>query len=130
MHAPGPDFGALARHYDDLRPADANWWEVFHALVTEGELLGRRVLDVGCGTGRFAHELSGRGARVWGVDPSDEMLAEARARGPLAGGGFKRARAERLPFRAVNHIFRAVDVHGDTAINLAHGIFRVITIDH
>ncbi len=100
MHAPGPDFGVLAHRYDDLRPADANWWEVFDALVADGELLGRRVLDVGCGTGRFAHELSGRGARVWGVDPSDEMLAEARARGPLPGGGFKRASAERLPFRA------------------------------
>ena len=35
---------------------------------------------------------------MWGVDSSEEMLAEARAR-PLPGGGWKRAEAERLPFR-------------------------------
>lgn len=38
------------------------------------------------------------GSRAWGVDPSEEMLAEARARaGRLAA--FKRAPAEALPFR-------------------------------
>jgi len=37
------------------------------------------VLDLGCGTGKFARVLAERGlARVWGVDPSAEMLAEAR----------------------------------------------------
>jgi SAM-dependent methyltransferase len=35
---------------------------------------------------------------VWGVDPSAEMVARARAK-PLPGGGFKRAPAERLPFK-------------------------------
>jgi ubiquinone/menaquinone biosynthesis C-methylase UbiE len=67
-------------------------------LIAEGDLLGRRVLDVGCGTGRVAVELAERGSRVWGVDPSAEMLAEAKAR---AGRrvAFKRAAAESLPFR-------------------------------
>ena len=96
-----PDFGVLAPRYDRLRPADANSWELLEALVAAGDLTaGRRVLDVGCGTGRLAHALAGRGARVWGVDPAEEMLAEARAAGDLPGGGFKRARAERLPFRS------------------------------
>jgi ubiquinone/menaquinone biosynthesis C-methylase UbiE len=56
------------------------------------------VLDVGCGTGRFALALAERGARVWGVDPSDEMLAQARGN---TGGkvALKRARAEALPFK-------------------------------
>ena len=40
---------------------------------------GRRVLDVGCGTGRLAVALAEGGARVWGIDPSEEMLAQARA---------------------------------------------------
>jgi ubiquinone/menaquinone biosynthesis C-methylase UbiE len=67
-------------------------------LVREGDLAGRRVVDVGCGTGRLALALAERGARVWGVDPSDEMLAEARAN---AGGkvALKRASAEELPFK-------------------------------
>jgi ubiquinone/menaquinone biosynthesis C-methylase UbiE len=93
-----PDFGLVAETYDRLRPTDANWWELFETLVAEGDLLGRRVLDVGCGTGRFAAVLAERGARVWGIDPSPEMLAQAR-RTASAGVGFKQAQAEELPFK-------------------------------
>jgi ubiquinone/menaquinone biosynthesis C-methylase UbiE len=67
-------------------------------LVSEGDLRGRRVLDLGCGTGRLAAALAERGAKVWGVDPSAEMLAQARASvGPRVG--LKQGRAEALPFR-------------------------------
>jgi SAM-dependent methyltransferase len=59
-----------------------------------------RLLDVGCGTGRFAVLASQRlGARVWGIDPSDEMLAQARRRAGAARVGWKRAEAEHLPFK-------------------------------
>jgi ubiquinone/menaquinone biosynthesis C-methylase UbiE len=56
------------------------------------------VLEVGCGTGRLAAALAERDARVWGVDPSADMLAQARA---AAGKrvGFKQGRAEALPFK-------------------------------
>ena len=94
----GPDFGRLASSYDRLRPADESWLELFDVLVREGGLAGRRVLDVGCGTGRLTVALAELGSRAWGVDSSEEMLAEARARaGRLAA--FKRAPAEALPFK-------------------------------
>jgi SAM-dependent methyltransferase len=65
--------------------------------VAAGDLLGRRTLDVGCGTGALAGALTERGSKVWGVDPSREMLAQARANHTQAR--FTEARAEQLPFK-------------------------------
>jgi SAM-dependent methyltransferase len=91
-----PDFGARAGVYDELRPGIPGLDE---ALVDAGDLRGRRVLDVGCGTGRFAEALATRfGARVFGVDAEPEMLAVARRR-KAAGVAFKQGRVERLPFK-------------------------------
>jgi ubiquinone/menaquinone biosynthesis C-methylase UbiE len=90
------DFSSRAATYDELRPVDENWWEIYDALVREGDLTGRRVLDVGSGTGNFAAALSDH-ARVWGVDESPEMLEVARSRAPRVR--FKQAVAYELPFK-------------------------------
>src|SRR5918999_4062684 len=93
-----PDFGPLAETYDRFRPPDKQWLELLDVLAERGDLAGRRVLDVGCGTGSLAGALADRGARVWGVDPSEEMLAVARSRlGRRVG--LKLGRAEALPFK-------------------------------
>jgi len=64
--------------------------------VREGDFNGRRVLEVGCGTGRFLAALAGR-AKPWGLDPSPEMLEVARRR--AHGAGLKLGTAEELPFK-------------------------------
>jgi ubiquinone/menaquinone biosynthesis C-methylase UbiE len=65
-------------------------------LVREGDLHGRRVLDVGCGTGLLARALADRAsARVWAVDAEPAMVEVARTRLRTARVG----RAERLPFK-------------------------------
>ncbi|HVD65585.1 MAG TPA: methyltransferase domain-containing protein [Gaiellaceae bacterium] len=92
-----PLFDEIAESYDRLRPVDDKWWELFDVLVAEGDLAGRRTLDIGCGTGNFAAALAERGGKVWGVDPSTEMLAQARAR--HSRPRFKEGRAEALPFK-------------------------------
>lgn len=56
------------------------------------------MLDVGCGTGALSGALAQRGARVWGVDPSEEMLAVAREATDRRVG-LKPGRAEELPFK-------------------------------
>lgn len=50
-----------------------------------GNLEGKKILDVGCGSGRYSIELAKKGATVVGVDFSDEMLAMARQRAEEAG---------------------------------------------
>jgi ubiquinone/menaquinone biosynthesis C-methylase UbiE len=61
---------------------------------------GRRILDVGTGTGRAAIALAKRGAIVTGVDASAEMLAVAERRAKEAGAAvtFARGDAHRLDF--------------------------------
>jgi SAM-dependent methyltransferase len=90
-------FDHRAARYDELRPVDANWWQVHDAIVRLGELRGTRVLEVGCGTGRLSQALADRGlARVWAVDASPAMVERARGLGVNA----RVARAEALPFKA------------------------------
>jgi ubiquinone/menaquinone biosynthesis C-methylase UbiE len=82
--------------YDRVRAVDENWWELFRLVEQEAGLVGRRVLNVGCGTGNLEAALAGR-AQLWGVDASPEMLEVARAKVPAAS--FKPGRAEALPFK-------------------------------
>jgi SAM-dependent methyltransferase len=59
------------------------------------------VLDVGCGSGRLAVELAGRGAAVTGIDVSDARLAAARKRANGAGVAVRFVHADMtapLPF--------------------------------
>lgn len=44
---------------------------------------GASVLEIGCGTGRFAEHLQRRGWRVLGCDPAHNMLRSASARIPV-----------------------------------------------
>ncbi|WP_195821595.1 methyltransferase domain-containing protein [Roseobacter sp. MH60115] len=54
-----------------------------------------RVLDLGCGEGRFCRKLAERGYDVTGLDPTAALLAQAEARG---GARYVTGRAEALPF--------------------------------
>jgi ubiquinone/menaquinone biosynthesis C-methylase UbiE len=89
-------FARLAASYDRLRPVPAET-PLGDALVAEGRLAGKHVLDIGCGTGSGMVTLAERhGCRVTGVDPSAEMLAQARSKLPDAD--LRLATAEELPF--------------------------------
>jgi SAM-dependent methyltransferase len=69
--------------------------EAATVLRATGDLAGRRVLDAGCGTGRFSAALADRHRAVTGIDPDPSMLHLARAR---ATTGCARAAVEYLPF--------------------------------
>ncbi len=63
-----------------------------------GKVDGLKVLDVGCGEGRFARMLSERGAEVFGVDFVPEFALEAKRR--RSGKAFAKGRGEAIPFRS------------------------------
>lgn len=55
-----------------------------------------RVLDLGCGEGRFCRKMSALGCDVTGVDPTEALLTRARH---LGGASYRLGRAEALPFK-------------------------------
>lgn len=68
-----------------------------------GELLpatGRRLLDIGCGAGKFTRLMAQRGAEVSGIDANAEVIAEAERAAADAGLAiaFHHGRGEALPF--------------------------------
>jgi SAM-dependent methyltransferase len=75
-------------------------WPAFQRLLPPS-LTGRRILDLGCGLGYFAREARLRGAySVLGIDISERMLADARARGDDAGISYVRGSLEAFDPRA------------------------------
>ena len=77
---------------------------------------GMRVLDVGCGPGRHAHELATRGVTVHGIDISEKFIAIARDNAPH-GATFQRLDARQMEF---DHEF-------DAAICLCQGAYGLMT---
>jgi malonyl-CoA O-methyltransferase len=72
-------YAAWAPLYDgDGNPLVALEGPVVRALF--GAIAGRRVLDLGCGTGRHTLALAEAGASVVALDQSPEMMAQARAK--------------------------------------------------
>lgn len=64
-----------------------------------GDITGRTVLDVGCGTGRHALRFAAAGADVTAIDFSEEMLRKAQAKPEAVGVQFVvHDLAEPLPF--------------------------------
>jgi 2-polyprenyl-3-methyl-5-hydroxy-6-metoxy-1,4-benzoquinol methylase len=65
--------GAFAVFLDRIFRWDIEGRLLF-ALEKTAPAPGMRILDVACGTGRFAHRCAERGAQVVGVDISEKML--------------------------------------------------------
>jgi SAM-dependent methyltransferase len=89
------DFGRTTCDYARHRPGFPE--RLYQRLERLGVALRDvATLDLGTGTGSFARELARRGARVTGLDPAFEMLAEARALDARAGVdvAYVRGRAE------------------------------------
>jgi len=111
----GQYFETHSRRYDELygehhsllqRAVNHLWHQVIQqrfdlTFARCGPLAGKRVLDVGCGSGRYAVRFAQDGAaEVVGIDLSTRMLELAMARARAAGVA-ERCRFERADFSHV-----------------------------
>jgi SAM-dependent methyltransferase len=76
-------FDDIATEYDEALPAHVveHYLRKRTAYVVQNCPRGDG-LDVGCGTGVLAERLRSAGYKMWGVDPSEGMIAVARRRAP------------------------------------------------
>ena len=72
----------LAHQYDNQYHAITDW-RLGYLVVEEllGDVTGKRILDYGCGSGKFSRRLHDLGANVIGVDISNNAILQARAKG-------------------------------------------------
>src|SRR5262249_20366852 len=77
-----PFYSAYGWAYDLLitRPVSRDCTSIATLFAQRGVALGARILDAGCGTGRYALELAQRGYVVTGLDLSMPLLLEAQKR--------------------------------------------------
>jgi len=94
----GPLFGARATAWADTWEGSGGWGTPVYEYVLERAEIGpdSRVLDCGCGAGRFSRLAADRGARVAGLDASEELVAIAAERTPE--GEFRAGDIEALPW--------------------------------
>jgi SAM-dependent methyltransferase len=94
----GPLFGARASTWAETWEGSAGWGTPVYEHVLDRAEIGSasRVLDCGCGAGRFARMAADLGANVAGIDASQELVEVAAARVPE--GDFRVGDIEALPW--------------------------------
>ena len=82
MAEPRPFYHRFAWAYDLLldEPVDAHVDAIAALFAQRGVLPPSRLLDAGCGTGRYASALADRGFQVLGVDRSPNLVEVAQTR--------------------------------------------------
>src|SRR5262245_37085567 len=109
------DKTAIAGTYDAARayrPEVMEQWLDLVAVLAPDKV--DLIVDLGCGTGRFTQPLADRfQAQVIGIDPSQRMLAAARAKPGNRRVEFRQASSEQLPLPdgCVDLVFMSMVLH-------------------
>ena len=126
------DYSEIAQVYDLVRTGDAphlEWW--FERIAAAGGLgPGTRLIDLGCGTGRWTIPLSERtGCEAIGLDRSPEMLEKARAKDADSRVTWVVGDVERLELEpaSVDCAFMCLMMHHlDDHLGTFRGVLRIL----
>jgi ubiquinone/menaquinone biosynthesis C-methylase UbiE len=109
------DTTTIAANYDAARGYRPEVLEQWLAIIAaHAPAASKLIVDVGCGTGRYSRPLSDRlRAKVIGIDPSERMLAVARAKPDDERVEFRHGSAERLPLddACADMVFMSMVLH-------------------
>jgi SAM-dependent methyltransferase len=105
QESPRPFYHKFAWAYDLVIQDDVirKCTFIAHKLHEQGIENGARILDAGCGTGRYSIALADLGFSVVGVDISDELLAEARKKARPRGASLRFHKGDILELSADNY---------------------------
>jgi ubiquinone/menaquinone biosynthesis C-methylase UbiE len=94
----GPLFGARASDWAETWEGPSGWGTPVYEHVLDRAKIGSgtRVLDCGCGAGRFARMAADRGASIAGIDAARELIEIAAERTPESD--FRVGDLEALPW--------------------------------
>ena len=112
-------------------PADTAY-PLEYAYHLLGDVAGRRVLDFGCGSGANTALLAHRGAHVWGLDISEDLIRLAQRRMEVSGRGggasFIVGSAHELPFPddSIDVVFGMAILHHLDLKLVAREVHRVL----
>jgi ubiquinone/menaquinone biosynthesis C-methylase UbiE len=107
------DIPAVYDRARDHGPEVLNLWMCAIGAQLAGHSI-RRILDLGCGTGRFSEGLAARfDAEVIGLDPSVKMLQLAREKQRDGRVRYQPGRAEAIPLpsQSVDLVFMSMSLH-------------------
>ena len=112
-------WNACGAAFDRFTTAEDSFSENIEQPAIEslaGNLTGKRVLDMGCGSGAYSLWFAGRGADVTGIDLSPVMVSLAEEKARAAGLNIRLRAAdlsERLPFEdgEFDLVFTATVLH-------------------
>jgi len=112
-----PKYDKIGIHYNQTRKADTYLASRLLHHLNPNE--SGHYLDIGCGTGNYTDALQRRGFQFVGIDPSNEMLANAKLRNPKIDWQIGSAEKTGLEENSIDGIIACLTIHHWPDLELA-----------